>query len=174
MSMDTILASIRPCRKVHEFKSLFVDEDEETPRRMVVSPDIHTAVQLPFADTPEGIRCGEFRAWLESFVELGELSVSEYPFNKPPETMLARTDPIGDEVWSIRVTEPEDTPGIRAFGSFAEQNGFIALTWALREVIDDDFAGAVEDARDTWKDYFGEPPFKGESLDEYLTHYRAV
>ena len=47
-------------------------------------------------------------------------------------------------------------------------------TWELREVIDDDFPGAVDDARSTWRDYFAESPFSGDDLDEYLTNYRSV
>lgn len=113
------------------------------------------------------------RGW-KSFVELCELTVAADPFNKPPDTMLARTAPLEKEVWSIRVTEPLDTPGIRAFGSFAELDAFIALTYEFREVIDDNFPGSVEAAFDAWNDYFSERPFEGGSLNDYLTNYRPV
>src|SRR5947207_1639789 len=99
MSMATILASLRPGRTVYEFKSPYVDDD--TPRTMVLSPDIMAAVDHPLPDTEEGLRRGELRAWLESFVEYGPITVAEDPFNKPPETMLARAHPVENEVWSI-------------------------------------------------------------------------
>jgi len=173
MSIDTIVASLAPNRKLYEVRSQFVDD--ETPRRMLVSADVDAAITQPFPDTPEGERRGELRAWLENFIELGEITVSEDPDNKPPETMLARTHPVKAEFWSIRVTEPPDTPGIRSLGGFAGKDEFIALTWDYREVIDNDFDGEVVAVQDAWKDHFGStPPFRGDSLDEYLTNYRAV
>ncbi len=173
MSIDTILASLKIGKTVFRFKSLFTNDDD-TPRTMLISPEIEFAVQLPLPDNEEGRRWGELRAWLESFVELCELTVAADPFNKPPGTMLARTAPIEREVWSIRVTEPLDTPGIRAFGGFPEQDAFIALTYEFREVIDDDFSGSVEAAFNAWNDYFSERPFEGDSLNDYLTNYLAV
>jgi hypothetical protein len=45
----------------------------------------------------------------------------------------ARVHPVKAEFWSIRVTAPEDTPGIRVLGAFADKDKFIALTWDYRE-----------------------------------------
>jgi hypothetical protein len=88
--------------------------------------------------------------------------------------MLARVDPVEDQFWSIRVTEPEDTAGIRSLGGFAAKDEFISLTWDYREgipIFDDE----VDMVRDAWRDLFGlEGPFGGDSLDEYLTNYRAT
>ena len=148
---------------------------DETARTMIVSADILAAVSPPFADTEQGRRLGEFRAWLDNFMEGGEITVAEDPFNKPPGAMLARVDPVKDEFWAIRVTEPDETPGIRGFGAFDAQDEFIALTWDYREMIAAGFYQEVILVRDTWRDYFGlASPFSGGSLDEYLTNYSAV
>ena len=56
--------------------------------------------------------------------------------------------------FSIRVTDPETTPGIRSLGGFVRRNEFAALTWDLRENIAlfDDEAAIVEAA---WRGLFG-------------------
>lgn len=105
----------------------------------------------------------------------GELTVAEDPDNKHPETMLARVHCVEDEFWAIRVTDPEETPGIRSFGAFSDKDEFVALTWEKREVIDDQFDKEVDDAIDVWIDLFTEIlPHRGDHLDDYLTTYRAV
>lgn len=149
--------------------------EDELARTMYVSSDIMAVVTPPFADTVDGERMGEFRACLEGFMLGGELSVAEDPDNKPRETMLARVHPIEKEFWAIRVTDPEETPGIRAFGAFSDKDEFVALTWEKREVIDDQFDEEVKAAIEMWSDYFSpETPHEGSSLNEYLTICRAV
>jgi hypothetical protein len=157
-----------------DFESLGIPQDD-TPRTLYISPDISAAVSFPFADTPEGGRLGEFRAWLDDFIEGAEISVGEDPQDKPPDTDLARVCPVEKEFWSIRVTRPEETPGIRSLGAFSDKDEFVALTWEMRERIGD-FNEAVESAIQVWGDYFGfELPHRGASLNEYLTiNYRAV
>ncbi len=158
--------------KLFELASLFTGD--ETARTMIVSSDILAAVTPPFPDTPEGLRLGEFRAWLDNFMEGGEISVAQDPFRKPPDAMLARIDPVASELWSVRITEPEQTPGVRGFGGFAEKDKFVALTWEYRETIID-FDAAVDDVITAWDELF-QPykPLKGSSLDEYLSNYRPV
>jgi hypothetical protein len=172
MSICTILAEQVRQRKLTELPSLFTGDD--TARAMFASRDVLVAVSPPFPDTEQGQRLGEFRAWLDSFVEGGEISVAENPNEKPPDAMLARVAPVEDEFWSIRVTEPEDTAGIRALGGFAGKDKFVCLIWDYREGIPV-FDEEVEAARVAWRDLFGsQRPFRGESPDEYLTNYRTV
>ena len=153
--------------------SLFTGD--ETARTMIVSPDILAIVTPPFDDTDQGKRRGEFRAWLDDFMEGCEITVAEAPFNKPADVMLARVYPIEAEFWSIRVTEPQDMPGLRSLGAFAEKDKFIALTWDYRESIGADFDDEVDAVREEWRSYFGSiSPHSGGSLDDYLTNYRAV
>jgi hypothetical protein len=141
---------------------------------MIVSSDILAVVTPPFPDTEQGKRLGELRAWFDSFIEGAEITVSEHPDRKPPDAMLSRVHPVDAEFWSIRVTEPGDTAGIRALGAFARVDQFIALTWEYREYMTD-FDSHVEAVIQSWHDLFGnDPPLGGENLDEYLSFYRTV
>jgi hypothetical protein len=166
MSIDTKLGPLLG-KKLFELGTMFTGED--TARTMIVSADILAAVTPPFADTPDGKRLGEFRGWLDNFSLSGELTMAEKPFDKPQDSMLARVSPVEADFWSIRVTAPKKSPGIRAIGAFAGPNIFIALTWERREDIDD-FDGEVETAIARWKDLFGDcQPFHGSSVHEYVT-----
>lgn len=157
-----------------EFELMGIPEADQ-PRTMYVSSDIMAVVALPFADTEEGERIAEFRRWLDNFVEGGEISVSENPDRKPPEIMMARVRPIEAEFWSIRVTEPEQTPGIRAIGAFSDVDEFVALTWDMRENIADSFDAEVQAGIDAWFDHFRYVrPHRGDNLHAYLTTHRAV
>lgn len=107
-------------------------------------------------------------------MEGSEISVAEDPFQKPPDAMLARVDPIEKEYWSIRITEPEDTAGMRSLGGFGGKDLLIALTWDYRENIPI-FEDEVTAAHEAWCDLFGsQGPFSGDALDDYLTNYRPV
>ena len=138
---------------------------------MVVSNDIMAVVDAPFPETDMGQRLAELRQMLDAFSEGGQLSVSEHPYDKPPDTHLARVDPVSLEFWSIRVTDPEETAGVRVFGAFADKDTFVALTWEFREHIQL-FDEEVKAVKEAWEDLFGsEPPLSGERLDEYLSNY---
>ena len=172
MSIDAILNNLLNNEALFELESLFTGD--ETARTMIVSPDIMAVVLPPFPETEMGERLGELRAWLDNFLEGGEITVAEDPDAKPADVMLARVHPIRADFWSIRVTEPTQTPGIRALGAFAGKDKFVALSWDYREDMAD-FDGDVQSAIDYWKDLFGgELPFKGRDLDEYLSNFRAV
>jgi hypothetical protein len=158
--------------KLVKLKSLLTGD--ETVRTMIVSADIFAAVTPPFPDTIDGLRCAEFRGWLDGFLEGGEISVAEDPDQKPRSTMLARVHPKDEEFWSIRVTDPDDTPGIRSLGAFWNRDEFVALDWEYREDMSD-FDMSVQDAIDHWRDIFDNlARHDGDSLNEYLSNYRAV
>ena len=141
---------------------------------MVVTPEIWEVVAFPFSPDAKGERLGEFRNWLDAFSEGGELSVAEDPHLKPQDAMLARVDPVDAEFWSIRVTDPEQTPGIRSLGAFADKDTFVALTWDYRELIGE-FDDEVATAHAAWVDLFGaEVPHSGDHIDDYLTNYYSV
>src|SRR5207237_3704233 len=95
--LDTALKA----ETLFQLESLFTRD--ETARTMIVSADVLAAVTPPFPDTVDGLRRGEFRGWLDSFLEGGEISVAEDPDKKPRDAMLARVHPTGEEFWSIRV-----------------------------------------------------------------------
>jgi hypothetical protein len=172
MSRVQILEGLLEQRGLFELKSLLTND--EGPRRMIVAPGVFADVMPPFADTPEGERLGELRGWLDAFMEGNELSVAENPDRKPPDTMLARVRPVEAEFWSIRVTDPDGTPGIRSLGAFSDTDEFIALRWEYRENIDI-FDEEVQSTIEAWRDLFrSEAPHSGSNLDAYLTIYRAV
>jgi hypothetical protein len=84
--------------------------------------------------------------------------------------MLARVHPVKNEFWSIRVTLPETTPGIRLLGAFSDTDEFVALTWEKRETINNQFDQEVERVTQVWKDFFGiVPPHQGNNINDYLT-----
>ena len=157
-----------------DFELLGITQDE--PRTVYVSSEIMEAVStLPFPDTEEGYRLGEFRAWLDGFIEGGEISVAEDPDEKPPDAMLARVHPVKAEFWSIRVNDENQKPVIRSLGAFSDINEFVALIWDWRDSIGERFNEEVELVRETWVLYFElEDPHKGDDLNDYLTTYRAV
>lgn len=173
MSIDLILKRHILAGKLIELPSLFTGD--ETARKVFVAPDVIAAVEPPFQETMNGDRMEEFRAVLDAFSEGARFSVAEDPYDKDPYAMLARVHPVEDELWCIRVMDPEDTDGIRCFGAFVQKDEFVALMWEYREVIDRDFDAAVTEAGDVWQDFFGtERPFFGDKIDEYITNYFPV
>jgi hypothetical protein len=171
---EHVAASTLFRHKSLDFEVWGIPEDD-TARILYITADVIAVVTPPFADTREGERLGEFRAWLDGFIEgNAELSVSEDPDQKPPDAMLARVKPVEAEFWSIRVTHPDETPGIRSFGAFSDLDQFVALTWIMREDIKS-FDEEVTSAIETWDDYFSpELPHKGTNLNEYLTTCQPV
>jgi hypothetical protein len=172
MSRAQILEELLEQRGLFKLESLLTDD--ETVRTMIVAPAVFAAVRPPFADTDEGMRLGELRGWFDAFMEGAEISVSENPGRKPPETMLARVHPVEAEFWSIRVTDPRETPGIRSLGAFSAKDEFIALRWDYREnieIFDDEVSATI----DAWRDLFhSEAPHDGSNLDAYISYYRVV
>jgi hypothetical protein len=174
MSIQQIIERHVNSKKLFKVKSLELEiwglGEDEVARTMYVSSDIDAVITPPFADTIEGRRMGELSAWMESFILGGELTVAEDPDNKPSETMLARVHKVEDQFWAIRVTEPAETPGVRAFGAFSDLDEFVALTWEYREVIDAQFDEEVQAAIDAWIDLFDpEVAHQGNDIHEYLT-----
>ena len=140
---------------------------------MFVTPEIYAVAKPPFADTLKGERHAEVASYLDAFSELNEISVFEGSGPKPWGVMLARVMPPEDEFWSMRITDPEDTAGIRILGGFCGLDAFVGLTFEYRELIPPgEFSDEVGVLRETWADYFGTtPPHSGASLDDYLTNY---
>lgn len=144
---------------------------EERVRTMFVSQEVGDDIWPPFGDHFDGIQLAEFREKLDSFVRGDHFTVAEDPYQKPSYAMLARVDPVEDEIWDIRCTAPNS--GIRCFGAFAGLDHFVALTWNHRDNLD--WQGEIEGCKAAWTQLFGSlTPFKGGSLDDYISNYRAV
>jgi hypothetical protein len=172
MSIDRILQPLLVDGRLRELPSLFTGF--ETARTMIVTPEIFAAVTPPFPKGTDGVRLAEFRNWLDAFSEGGELSVAENPLKKPHDAMLARVEPTNAEFWSIRVTDPDKTPGMRSLGAFVDTDKFVALTWDYRENIDS-FDAEVEDVRRIWESLFvSQLPHTGDCLDDYVSNYISV
>lgn len=171
MSLDAIVSALIADGRLIKFPSPVVDDDD-APRTMLVTPAIYDAAMKSFEDSEDAPRLAELRATLEAFVEHGSFSVAEDPMNKDPDSLLARVSPVEDEFWSVRVTDPKDTPGIRMLGAFYGRDDFIALTWDYRENIGENFDEEVMEVRRSWKELFGSlKPHSGVSLHDYLTNY---
>lgn len=144
-------------------------------RTIIAYKEVFDGASEPFPDNFNGVRLEAFRATLDAFTTGEELSVAERPRDKPPDTMLARIDPVEHEVWAIRAILPPH--GIRCFGRFAAKDTFIALTWAYREDIDrEDWPYEIRRCLDAWSGLFDPfQPFKGANLHEYLSEpFNAV
>lgn len=157
-------------RLIHRPSSLF----KISARDMFITPEIDALAQMPFADTGLGERHAALASYLDAFSELNEITVSEKPHQKPWDVMLARVEPPELDFWSMRIIDPEDTPGMRVLGGFCCLDGFVGLSWDYRENIGN-FDDEVQAVRDVWRDYFGDArPHSGEKLDDYLTcHYKV-
>lgn len=171
MSIVVAVTKLVSARRLIDRPSTFM---ESRARELYVTPEIDGYAAPPFADTREGERFAEMATYFDEFCELTMVTVSEDPFNKPPDVMMARVHPIADEFWSMRVTDPEDTSGIRVLGGFCAKDAFVALMWDFRENIGDNFDEEVDELKAIWRDYFGDlSPYTGSSLDDYLTNYDA-
>lgn len=160
--------------RVHEKKLFCLGprvRSDPVVRTLFVSTEVLENVLPPFAAHHDGYRLTQFRATLDTFTRGDLISVAERPQRKAPNAFMARTDPVSAEIWDIRSMAP--IPGIRAFGAFSEKDTFIALTWDYRENID--WNVAVAECATEWDKLLGPcPRVKRKSLDEYLSHYRAV
>jgi hypothetical protein len=168
----TVLASLVRERRLLLRPSNFTGF--ETVRTIYTVPEILAITCGPFGDTLHDERLAEFAQTLDAFSEGGRISVAQNPDQKPWDAVLARVHPVDEEFWSIRVTAPEETPGIRAFGAFVEKDGFAVVAWHLREEMSS-FDDDVMQARVAWKELFGSAtPHRGSALDDYLSDYWEV
>ena len=170
-----IYKSIRAAIQAHEGTELFCLPSlflgEETPRSMFVSADVFGAVDGPWPDTRDGRRQAMLRSLFDGFTEGDRFTLANNPFVKPSKTMIARVAPVEAEVFDFRCLDPR--PGIRAFGRFAEQDVFVALSWDYREnlVGMDDWCVEVQNCLNLWQKLFGcLEPHKGHTVSDYISY----
>lgn len=176
MGLLTYMSILDQIARLVKEGALFCLESEmfgdETPRTLFITEEVRSAVFRPF---PEDCRVlhAEFRQHLDAFLEGGFISVGDNPKTKASDALMARVNPVEDEFFDFRVTAPY--PQIRAFGGFAAQDTFVLVTWNYRDAIDDQFDAEVEHCKHEWQNLFGgTTPFKGKSLDDYLTNFDSV
>ena len=144
-------------------------------REVFASREVYDVVCGQWPDNYMGSRYADFRANLDAFTRGDYMSASLDPFNKPPETDLARTDPVKKEIWSLRCVNP--LARIRCFGCFGGKDLFVALTWRCREDLatNEDWEAEINRADNQWANLFGViPQFKGNEPDEYLSRCTIV
>lgn len=142
-------------------------------RRVLVNHDV-----LNFLTTQRRIpqilakKAIDARVALDSFTRGAELTVAMDPFDKPPETELARNKDVQDAVWDFRIRDPR--PQVRIFGRFATKDTFVALHFAGRDNLN--FPRAVKNTVQQWIDLFGDlEPVTGDNIDDYLSgNYQLV
>jgi hypothetical protein len=170
-----IYKSVREALQAHEgsklfcLPSLFLGED--APRSIFVSADVFSIVEGPWAETSDGRRHANLRSLFDGFTDGDRFTMADDPFKKPSHSMIARVAPIESEVFDFRCLDPN--PGIRAFGRFAEQDIFVALTWNYRENISgrEDWSAEVESCITLWQELFDNlPPHKGRTVNDYITY----
>jgi hypothetical protein len=81
-----------------------------------------------------------------------------------------------DEVWEIRVTTA--SPQARVFGAFAGPDCFVCLHPVPRDWLSAEkrkpWPVALNEARDRWKELFGNaPPFTSTRFEDYVTENSA-
>lgn len=125
-----------------------------------------------WVDPSEALRFGELRQQFDWFTQGGIITVGWDPYDKKKTAQLARTDPVQDEVWDFRCTDPK--PSIRVFGRFALPDVFIALEWRYRKEMGGpgcrEWNNMILNTIGKWDALFPEiPPHQGATLDEYIT-----
>lgn len=144
---------------------------EPAVRELFVSREIIETVNEPWADNWMGQRHQEFRATLDSFSRGDRLTVSEQPYTKGPETVVARVDPVADEIWDVRCIAPNAR--IRCLGAFGGRDMFVALTWFYREDVTTKAAwnDEINRCKSEWNRLFAQiKRYKGKSIDDYLSN----
>ena len=139
-------------------------------RTLFVTDDVNRLIQGPWKDKLEEYRCGKLWAAFDRFVEGRLITMARRPFRKPKTSYLARIAPVRDEVWDIRVLDPH--PGLRIFGRFSEQDTFVALTWAPREILNNpaDWRRECQRSLALWRQLFHNyQPIKKAYVHAYLS-----
>lgn len=143
-----------------------------TGRFMYVGNELHAALTGPWDDPSAALRFGRLRADLDAFTEGRLVSIAEDPYAKRKSAYMARTDPISNDIWSIRSRDPR--PAIRVLGAFAETDVFVALVYDFRRNLGGpgsrEWRDLVNRCKTEWQRLFHPyPPHHGENLREYVS-----
>jgi hypothetical protein len=174
MSRQAIITQLVTGSKLYlhkslNFESLGIPQDE-TARTLYISSEVSAAISFPFPDTPEGGALANSERGSIILSRVRSSLLLRTPIENRPTRCLRGFIPVKNEFWSIRVTLPETTPGIRSLGAFSDTDEFVALTWEKRETINNQFDQEVERVTQVWKDFFGiVPPHQGNNINDYLT-----
>lgn len=141
---------------------------EDTPRSIFFSVEVKEIIDGAYSAGRNKTKFSNAKALLDSFIDLGEMTVGMDPFNKEQTALMAKVSPVQYGLFDFRAIDPK--LGIRIFGGFAEPDCFVALTWNFRESIADDFDSEVERCMKEWSRLFANVgPHQGINLDDYIT-----
>jgi hypothetical protein len=139
-------------------------------RTMIVAPDLYSDLQpSAWPNNKTGQRLGRLRADLDRFTANDRISIALFPQNKPKTTYMARIEPVANEVWDFRSTDPK--PGMRVLGRFSAKDAFVALVWDFHENLKGSAWGRLgEGCLQEWAKLFPNyPPHHGNSDSDYLS-----
>jgi hypothetical protein len=84
---------------------------------------------------------------------------------------LKELDPPPDNIWEIRITHPN--PQVRIIGTFAEPDTLVITSMHTRPFLGDKGSAAwqttMNSCHQTWNTLFGSPPFRSNSIHDYVT-----
>jgi hypothetical protein len=168
MSLSDEIDKHMAAGRLHLLPPLF--SPEGPLREMAVSPDIFAnADPSNWPNNRKGERLGKMRATLDRFTGNGRVSIVLFPKGKASSTFMARIQPVGNEVWDIRCTDPR--PGIRVLGRFSRKDAFVALVWDFHENLRGKAWGDLGgQCQQEWTRLFGLlAPHQGSKPSDYLT-----
>jgi hypothetical protein len=152
-------------------------------RHLVMTNEVAAHVLGPWASADQEKRCARLRADLDAYVTNDVMSICLEPFEAENERFGLLYKPSYG-IFDIRCYDPR--PNLRVLGGFAQQDWFVALTfhprskevsWIKRPPLGDggsvEWANAIHETRDIWKELFGDhPPITGSTPDVFLTNYK--
>lgn len=155
--IDALLVSGRVFQLATEYPGL------PQRRTIYVSHAVNNLLLGPWTNTDEEYRIGQLRYWLDRFISGGRVYVREQPRAKKSTADMAQLEPWIDEIWEIRSIDPK--PSLRVFGSFAQRDVFLALTWAARKSLDyfggPKWQAAIAHYKAEWQSHFNSQPLTG-------------
>jgi len=144
-------------------------------RHLFVAEEVFKIVRGPWPKSTEGVRHASLRALLDRFTAGGRITVADHPTKKKNSANMARVRPPEDEIFDFRAMDPE--PGIRAFGSFAEKDTFVVVTWRYREELEYDpvkWGKEILRCKAKWRLLFHAYPPPPGSLDDHISNFEPV
>jgi len=123
------------------------------------------------------VRYAQLDADFDRFVTGERISVGMAPYDKGDDAFMARIDPVGYGIWSIRSVAPR--PALRVLGAFCDIDVFVALITRRRADLggrgSKEWAQARENAIALWESLFpGCSRLLGDNVDDFFSEKAFV
>jgi hypothetical protein len=142
-------------------------------RSIFITQEIKDLLEGYEADHQWKIRGEELRADLDKFT-CGRPIVATFAPKRERSVLWKRLLKSSEEIWEVR---SHSEPALRVFGRFAEKDSFIAVTWALREHLDEDseWNRCKQIVKCEWRNlFFANEPFSGDHPNDYISNARSI